>query len=65
VLLIVKRRRDGPQRQPIDVSNTDPLAAHTGGSGERAALPARQPEKQYPPDFGDYFGNPLPCVPHR
>jgi hypothetical protein len=27
------------------------------------ALPARQPEKQYPPDFGDYFGNPLPWCP--
>jgi hypothetical protein len=28
------------------------------------ALPARQPEKQYPPDFGEYFGNPLRGVPH-
>jgi len=28
------------------------------------ALPARQPEKQYSPDFGEYFGNPLPGVPH-
>lgn len=25
------------------------------------ALPARQPEKQYSPDFGEYFGNPLRC----
>jgi hypothetical protein len=28
------------------------------------ALPARQPEKQIRPISGDYFGNPLPGVPH-
>jgi hypothetical protein len=27
------------------------------------ALPARQAEKQYPPDFGEYFGN--PCLASR